>query len=301
MIDHGEKIETLRKLGVEKKQLTHLLFYGPPGTGKTSLILALAREIYKEKYKKYCCEINASSERGIEIVRNTILKFITTASDKTKLVILDEADSMTPEAQNALRGVIDKHATRCRFCLICNNINKLTPAIKSRCSKMRFGNLDPDLIIKRIKEITELEGVKIEDEAIEEMVAYESDFRQLLNILQCAASLFEGTTITKQNIIEYLAIPSKDDMDKIIDTLLTKNFDESYSMLLDMYRENRWSIIDLLTHILDRIIIMESIDSEKRGFIIRELAEIEFRIKNSRESQILLAQLVCSFQCLHST
>ena len=141
MIDHSEKINTLKSL-IDKNEMTHLLFYGPPGCGKTSLILACAKEMYGDQYLRYILELNASDDRGIDTVRKKIPDFVKTASNKIRLVILDEADALTNDAQSALRRVIEDYSKNSRFCLICNNINKIISGLQSRCTKMRFGYLD---------------------------------------------------------------------------------------------------------------------------------------------------------------
>ena len=184
MIDHEEKINTIRNL-IKKNELPHLLFYGIPGCGKTSLILAIARELYGNEHKLHVLELNASDDRGIDIVRNKIPNFVKTKSNKLRLVILDEADAMTQDAQSALRRVMEKYINTSRFCLICNNFNKIIPGIKSRCAIMRFGILNATEVQGKIRQITDKEGVQITDEAITTLVNVLKDFRQILNTLQC--------------------------------------------------------------------------------------------------------------------
>src|SRR3989338_8448624 len=184
IVDHAEKIKTIRNL-IRNKELPHLLFYGPPGTGKTSLIIAIAREIYGEdRYRMYIKEINASGDRGIDTVRTNISQFIRTKSDKVKLVILDEADAMTGDAQNALRVIMERSTKQCRFCLICNNISKIVSGIQSRCTKMRFGALSNDAVQIRLQQIVKLENIRISPDGITALIELEKDFRQMLNILQ---------------------------------------------------------------------------------------------------------------------
>src|SRR5258706_4019893 len=184
IIDHSEKIETLRAL-IRNKELTHLLFFGACGSGKTSMILAVAREMYGDQYKKYILELNASDDRGIETVSKKIPDFVQTTSNQIRLVILDEADAMTNDAQSALRRVIEKYSKNSRFCLICNNINKIIPGLQSRCTKMRFAYLDTNKIKSKIQIIIASENVKITEDALERLITINRDFRQILNTLQC--------------------------------------------------------------------------------------------------------------------
>ncbi len=136
LISHDDIIKTIRKF-ISEDKLPHLLFYGPPGTGKTSTILACAKEIYSPKeFNSMVLELNASDDRGINVVRGQILSFASTRTifnkGVAKLIILDEADAMTNDAQNALRRIIEKFTDNVRFCLICNYLSKIIPAVQSR-------------------------------------------------------------------------------------------------------------------------------------------------------------------------
>lgn len=146
---------------ISQKQLPHLLFYGPPGTGKTSTILACAKQLYTPaQFKSMVLELNASDDRGIGIVRGQILNFASTRtifSGTFKLIILDEADAMTNDAQNALRRIIEKYTENVRFCVICNYLSKIIPAVQSRCTRFRFAPLTPEQILPRLDKIIELE------------------------------------------------------------------------------------------------------------------------------------------------
>ncbi|KAI3371968.1 hypothetical protein L3Q82_006838 [Scortum barcoo] len=146
---------------ISEDKLPHLLFYGPPGTGKTSTILACAKQLYKDKeFNSMVLELNASDDRGIDVVRGPVLSFASTRTifkKGFKLVILDEADAMTQDAQNALRRVIEKFTENTRFCLICNYLSKIIPALQSRCTRFRFGPLSPDQMIPRLEHVVQQE------------------------------------------------------------------------------------------------------------------------------------------------
>ncbi|KAL8766253.1 MAG: hypothetical protein Q9209_006918 [Squamulea sp. 1 TL-2023] len=181
-----------------------MLFYGPPGTGKTSTILALAKELYgPELFKSRVLELNASDERGISIVREKVKDFARMQlsnpplhyRDKHpcppyKIVILDEADSMTQDAQSALRRTMETYSKITRFCLICNYVTRIIDPLASRCSKFRFKSLDQGNARKRLEEIAELEAVKMENCVVDALIkCSEGDLRKAITFLQSAARL----------------------------------------------------------------------------------------------------------------
>lgn len=185
-------------------KLPHMLFYGPPGTGKTSTILALAKELYgPEMMKSRVLELNASDERGISIVREKVKDFARMqltnppAGYKSrypcppfKIIILDEADSMTQDAQSALRRTMETYSKITRFCLICNYVTRIIDPLASRCSKFRFKSLDQGNAKKRLEEIAEKEGVGLEDGAVDALIkCSEGDLRKAITYLQSAARL----------------------------------------------------------------------------------------------------------------
>lgn len=296
IIGHNDDITTIRNL-IRAKSMPHWLFYGPPGTGKTSLILAVARELYGDtEYTSYIKEINASSERGIDTIRVNVTNFIKARSDKIKLVILDEFDAMTIDAQCALRGVIEASSKNNRFCLICNNINKVIPAIQSRCVKMRFSSLDKESIKRKLGYIIEQEKINIDDDAVDTLIELESDFRQLLNLLQGIHFLYNALDkrITKEHVYSYLGNPTPEEMNEIIDKLFSGEFTETYGLMLDKLRSNQWNLLEMIKHLL-RLLLKKDMNIEQKHFLIEKLAEIEYRVRNSRDSEIQLAHLVSSF------
>merc|ERR1712106_421120 len=163
LISHEDIISTIRTF-ISQDKLPHLLFYGPPGTGKTSTILACAKEIYPPKlFNSMVLELNASDDRGIGIVRGQVLNFASTRTifnKGYKLIILDEADAMTNDAQNALRRIIEKYTENTRFCIICNYLSKIIPALQSRCTRFRFGPLKQDQMVSRLEYVIAQESVK---------------------------------------------------------------------------------------------------------------------------------------------
>lgn len=181
-----------------------MLFYGPPGTGKTSTILALAKELFgPEMFKSRVLELNASDERGISIVREKVKDFARMQLSNPppqyrdrypcppyKIIILDEADSMTQDAQSALRRTMETYSKITRFCLICNYVTRIIDPLASRCSKFRFKTLDQGNAKKRLEEIAQNEGVRLEDNAADTLIkCSEGDLRKAITFLQSAARL----------------------------------------------------------------------------------------------------------------
>lgn len=293
IIDHEEKISTLREL-IASGQLPHLLFYGPPGSGKTSMILALGHELYGKDFRRYSIEINGSSERGIDIVRGNIVNFIQNRSDRVKLVILDEADALTAEAQNALKSVMEKYAKYCRFCLICNDVTKIFPPLHSRCVKMVFTSLKPEAIKAKLLHITELEAIDIDEEGVDAMISLERDFRQILNILQGMSAYYRGKTIGADQVYAYMGKPTNENVDLMINSLFSKTFSEAYEVLLNLSRDGGINIVDMVHFILKRILTLSLAVSQKH-FLIETLSRVDRNVRSGCNTDIQLALLAAAF------
>lgn len=203
---HQDILATINKF-IDSNRLPHLLLYGPPGTGKTSTILALARRIYGvSNMRQMVLELNASDDRGIDVVREQIKTFASTkqifsmGASSTgraggsiagyKLIVLDEADAMTNTAQMALRRIMEKYTANTRFCIIANYAHKLSPALLSRCTRFRFSPLKEGDIRVLVEKVVEEESVRIGGEAVDALVSLsKGDMRRALNVLQaCHAS-----------------------------------------------------------------------------------------------------------------
>lgn len=214
VVAHVEIIKTLSKM-MENGDLPHLLLYGPPGTGKTSTILALARHVPGSEV----LELNASDDRGIEVVRSRIKEFVSTKklsfhktqnSKGLKLVMLDESDALTLPAQMALRRIIEQYSHGTRFCLIANYIHKLIPALLSRCMRFRFMPLPDRFIAERLRYVANKEQLTIESGALAALLRVASgDMRQAINTLQStrlAQSLQTSATATSVSVISDVAV-----------------------------------------------------------------------------------------------
>ena len=218
VLSHEEIIGTLKTF-IKNKCLPHLLFYGNPGTGKSSIIAAVARELYGKYYPSMVMELNASDDRGIEVVRNKIKQFVISKSafmyqntdaalnSNFKLVILDEADAMTSDAQNILRKIVEKYTNNTRFCLICNYIQNINPALKSRCTIFRFSPIGDDKIKEKILQISIKENINIQESGIDTIVKRSNgDMRKVINILQSVSMSYPF--INEENVNTSLGYPS---------------------------------------------------------------------------------------------
>ena len=207
------------KQAVESGTLTHLLFYGPPGTGKTSTILALAHQLFGPEFKNRVLELNASDDRGINVVRKKVKQFARLAvSTRTasgyacppfRLVILDEADSMTSAAQAALRRTIELHSGVTRFCLICNYVSRIIDPLKSRCAKFRFTPLPADAILSRLRYISGEEGYTpavVSDAVLTSLLEVsEGDMRKAITLLQSSVRLITPSAPLTPDVVADLA------------------------------------------------------------------------------------------------
>lgn len=193
VVSHDTIVKSLNSF-IEKKTLSHLLFYGPSGSGKTSIIMCCANKLYGEYVNCMVLQLNASNERGIETVRTKIKNFVTNQNNifttgecksMFKLVVLDEIDSMTVEAQGMLRQTIEKNSSTTRFCLICNDIDKINVALQSRCTLFRFPTVGPNHVKDKLKEIIKKETITCNDAAINAIVKIsKGDLRTAINTLQ---------------------------------------------------------------------------------------------------------------------
>lgn len=235
LIAHEEIITILNKL-IESNKLPHLLFHGPPGTGKTSTILACARKMYGENFKSMVLELNASDDRGIDVVRDQIKEFAGTKklfSSGVKLVILDEADAMTNDAQSALRRVVEKYTTNTRFCMICNYVNKIIPALQSRCTRFRFAPLRPEQITGRLQDVVDAEQVEITEGGKTALLQLAcGDLRRVLNLLQSAAMAYPRITEEAVYLTAGAAMPAV--IDDTYQSLLNDDFDKAYKKILSV-------------------------------------------------------------------
>jgi DNA polymerase III delta prime subunit len=273
------------KEAIHHKQIPHMLFYGPAGTGKTSTILALSKEYYGVHYKEMILELNGSDDRGINIIRSQIKYFSKiknlTIPDKPKIIILDEADSLTYDAQFALRRVMEKYTTNVRFCLICNYLNKLIPAIQSRCTLFRFSTVKYDQIYQKLVNIVDQEKIKISKKKIGMIIELSAgDFRKNLNYIEQ----------NKLDEYQYFLGVNRESYVIIENLFMKKNKKYVYTkdILQNVISQNKINFSDLMK------IISHIAFKNKMYNLISKLAEIEYKyyLGNNLFDSIFLEYLI---------
>ena len=217
IINQTEIIGSLEALIKDPTDMPHLLFSGSAGVGKTTTALCLSRQILGEYAKDCTLDLNASDERGIGMVREKVKKFSRFAGMVDvpfKIIILDEADEMTSDAQTALRRIIEDAAKICRFILIANNVSKIIEPIQSRCAAFKFTSVSEEGIIARLEEIAKKEKVKTDKNGLKAIYEYtEGDLRHAINLMQATASL---GGITDKNVKVSTGLTKTSDVDEIL-------------------------------------------------------------------------------------
>lgn len=305
IVDHEVIVTTLKKL-IDSRQLPHLLLSGPPGTGKTSTIMSCARELYKDNYSLMVLDINASEERGIEVVRNKIKNFIMTKgvflneNDALfKLVILDEADAMTGDAQSMLINIMEKYTLNVRFCLICNQIKKINPAIRSRCTEFPFAPLKRIHIVNQIQYIADTIKFDISQGGFDTLIKVSGgDMRKVINTLQATHMAFG--VVTEKNISTCVGYPLPEDIINIKNILETYAINDAYPKLSKIIKTNGYALIEII-HELFNIHMNDFLKSKQTTNIrlmnlITHMRNIEANLSRSQNDSVQLSGLISAYK-----
>lgn len=295
---HKDIIDTIDRLTGENR-LPHLLLYGPPGTGKTSTILAVARKLYGNQFQNMILELNASDDRGIDVVRQQIQDFASTQSMSfgarisVKLVVLDEADAMTKDAQFSLRRVIEKYTKNTRFCLICNYVSKIIPALQSRCTRFRFAPLDAVNVTERLTFIIKEEGLDVTDKGLAAIVRLSNgDMRKALNILQ--STQMACPKVTEEAVYLCTGSPMPKDIEQIAYWLLNEPFARAYQFISEMKTKKGLALVDVIRE-LHPFVFCISMPAVIRVRLINSLADIEYRLAFGPNEKLQLGALIGAF------
>ncbi|KAJ5929997.1 hypothetical protein N7466_005490 [Penicillium verhagenii] len=329
--DHTTKV--LQRT-LQASNLPHMLFYGPPGTGKTSTILALAKSLFGPAlYRSRILELNASDERGINIVRVKVKNFARAQLSQPtgldaeylaqypcppfKIIILDEADSMTQDAQAALRRTMEQYSRITRFCLVCNYVTRIIEPLASRCSKFRFKSLDNSAAGVRIEHIAQAEGLNLEDGVIDTLIRCgEGDLRRAITYLQSAARLVSATKafpakidddeemtdagapesglITIRSIEEIAGVVPESILDEIVQAMQPKSSGSSYEAVSKVVTDlvaDGWSATQVVSQLYRRLVFNEAIPDTQKNKIVLAFSEMDKRLVDGADEQLSVLDL----------
>ena len=287
-------IKVLKNL-LGRGNIPHLIFYGNSGVGKTSTIQCCINEIYGKNIKSMVLELNASDERGIEVIREKIATFastITLFSSSVKLIILEEADLMTADAQNALKKIIEIYVANCKFCILCNNINKIIPEIQSRCIKFRFSQIKYNNALEYIKNICVCENITISDKALDIIIRNgNGDLRKMVNMLQTVYNISykKSNNINESHIYKILNIITIKDIKVLLTNFKEKNFMKTFKLLEEYIHKYNYSIIDIINIIYEHINEFDNLNIENT---LIALAELEVQTEVGVPVNIVIGTLI---------
>jgi len=281
---------------VRTRSMPHMLFAGPAGSGKTTCAISLARELYGEQWRDTLIELNASDERGIDIVRGKIKDFARAASIGTadfKIIFLDEADSLTSDAQAALRRTMERYTQTCRFILSCNYSSKIIEPIQSRCAVFRFRPLTDSDVKAYLKRIAAGEKVEVTEDGLNAIASIAvGDLRKATNLLQVAASL--GEKVDQDVVFESTETIRPAEIQELLTTALGGNFTAARSRLDDLIARHGLSGEDIVAGI-HRAVFELPVSEEAKIRLIDRVGEAEFRMVSGSSERIQLEALIAHF------
>lgn len=300
---HIDILRLLQKYGGDSSidSMPHLLLHGPPGTGKTSTILALARDAYRGRFCTMVLELNASDDRGIDIVNNTIIPFVETnslAGEGVKLVILDEADAMTIDAQSALRRIIERYTSTVRFCICCNFVGKIIPALQSRCTRFRFSCMDRKSLEDKLQDIIMKERIDIDRDAIDALLDMSGgDTRRVINLLQSSTMSLSPseTRITREDVYHCSGTPTPEDVRTMVNALIKGTFVEAHQCVESMVQEKGYSLVDIVHQVNEAVQSEEYAKDSRIPRAVEELADVEYMLARGGSDILNIGAMVSPF------
>ena len=295
-----EDIVSRLKAFTKGDSMPHLLFSGPAGVGKTTCALAIARQIYGEHWRDSVLELNASDDRGIDVVRNKVKDFARMkAIDDVpfKIVYLDEADHLTKDAQAALRRTMEDYTVGTRFILSCNYSSKIISPIQSRCAVFRFKPLPKDSVISLLNSICSGEGVKVDNVSLEFIYeASEGDMRKAENILQACSVV--SNTINVATVKQVVSFAEPAEVAKMIMSALRGDFIGARGLLHDLMTKSGLSGLDVVKQVQRQVWNLEINDSVKIE-LVKRVGEYEFRMVEGSNEVIQLTAMLADFSCIN--
>ncbi|MGM5482687.1 MAG: replication factor C small subunit [Nanobdellota archaeon] len=284
------------KAFVQQENMPHLLFSGPAGVGKTTLAFVIARQLFGENFRANVLELNASDERGIDVIRSKVKDFARTRAIGDvpfKIIYLDECDALTREAQQALRRTMENYTQTTRFILSCNYSSKIIDPIQSRCAVFRFRPLEKEELFSIFEKIASSEGIEIDVDAKDALVEVSGgDCRKAENILQSAAAL--NKKITAETIFSMASVAKPKEINEMLSSAVKNKFEVARKLLLDTMLKYGLSGLDIIKQIQKEVWNLE-ISERQKVMLVDKCGEIEFRMVEGSDEYIQLEALLAQF------
>jgi len=291
IVNQKEIIGSLKSLLKNVSEMPHLMFSGSAGVGKTTAALCLGREILGEYWKDHTLELNASDERGINMVRDRVKKFARFSGLDTKipfkLIILDEADEMTSDAQTALRRIIEDTSKYCRFILIANNISKIIEPLQSRCAVFKFTRISEKEVVSYLEEICKKEKIKFDEKGLKTIYSYsEGDMRHSINILQATASI---GIVNESNVKISAGLTKTSDVGEILKLAMTGKLSDARNKMIELIKVYGMSESDFLKYLNEE---SYKIKTNRLSDILETIAKYDYRLIIGANPEIQLSALL---------
>ena len=282
---------------IDSGNIPNLLLNGEPGGGKTSAVIALAKEYLGDLFGDYCMDLNASDERGIDVVRSKIKIFSQRKSccNKYKIIILDESDNMTNPAQLALKRIMDQYEDTTRFFFTCNSIENIISSIQSKCKIMYFGRIEQNDIISRLDEICRLENLKIEKDAllgIIELSSNKMDVREMLNKIELIKANYGEEYVTKQHIYYLCDKPSPIIIREFIEEYNKKNLRQCIA-LIHKLKNDGYQSSDICITLNNEIMNSTCFNEEKKRRMMMIIGEYNLLFLEGNDSYLMIGGMIC--------
>ena len=308
-ISHQQHVVATLKTSIANGQLPHLLFYGPPGTGKTSTIVAVGRQLFGSDFRKNgrFLELNASDDRGIKVVREKVKSFaqgaISTASGLPpfKIIVLDEADSMTGDAQSALRRMMENYSKVTRFCLICNYVSRIIEPVASRCAKFRFAPLEKVSMATRVRFIAAEEHVTVSDSVLESLLECSNgDLRKAINYLQSAKQLCGEDELTEGDVVAVAGLAPPEVLQLFWTSVASNSFEKMKTDIANILLAG-YPVLTILRQLNDDVLALEKISDAQKATICLRIAEADKKLVDGASEHFQLLDVASHAMRVYNT
>ncbi|NHN60406.1 MULTISPECIES: replication factor C small subunit [Halorussus] len=296
---HDDITERLRRY-VERDDLPNLLFSGPAGVGKTTSAVAIAKQLYGDDWESNFLELNASDQRGIDVVRDRIKNFARSSfgGHSYRIIFLDEADSLTSDAQSALRRTMEQFSNNTRFILSCNYSSKIIDPIQSRCATFRFGPIDEAGVAEQVRKIADAEGIETTEDGVDALVyAADGDMRKAINALQAAAVM--GEVVDEEAVFTITSTARPEEIEEMVTHAIEGDFSRARSVLDDLLTNKGLAGGDIIDQ-LHRSVWEFDLDEEATVRLMDRVGEVDYRITEGANERVQLEALLASLSLQES-